>query len=89
MYGKPVGIEAGIDGEYLLDAFFRVGPTEWRQDQEGPISWAELQAYGIATQRLVEPWEYEAVMAMSKAYLRAKIEGKDVHCIAPVDRETE
>lgn len=86
MYRQAIGIEKGLPGEYLLDALFEVGPTEWRQDQEGPISWGELQAYGKATLAITEPWEFRAVMAMSKAYFRAKVQGKDVHCIAPVDR---
>lgn len=88
MYGQPVGIEE-IEGQYLLDALFTVGPTEWRQGDEGPISWAELGGYVSATGDLQDPWEVKAVMSMSRAYFRAKIEGKDVHCIAPVDRVTE
>ena len=89
MYGgKPQGIDPEIDGGYLLDALFAVGPTEWRQGEEIPVSWSELRAYGQATGVLSEPWEYEAVSAMSRAYFRAKQEGKDVHCIPPVERET-
>ena len=89
MYRQPVGIEKGLPGEYLLDALFDVGPTEWRGEQEGPIRWTELQAYGQATQSITEPWEFRAVMNMSKAYFQGKTEGKDVHCIAPVDRDKE
>lgn len=90
MYGgEAVGIETGLDGEYLLDALFKVGPTEFSRGEEGPISWVELAAYGQATQALSEPWEYEAVMSMSRAYFRAKQEGRDIHCIAPVDRGSE
>ena len=85
--GEAVGIESGIEGQYLLDALFAVGPTDWTGDREGPITWQELRAYGEATAALAEAWEYEAVMAMSRAYFRAKQEGRDVHCIAPVDRE--
>lgn len=88
MYGgDAIGIERGIEGEYLLDALFAVGPTEYRAGEEGPITWGELGAYASATGDVSEPWELRAVMAMSRAYFRAKIEGKDVHCIAPVDRE--
>lgn len=85
--GEAVGIEKGIDGEYLLDVLFKVGPTQWRQGEESAISWQELAAYGQATGNLQEAWEYEAVMAMSRAYFRAKQEGKDIHCIPPVERE--
>lgn len=89
MYGGPVGIEKGIPGEYLIDALFEVGPTQIRDGEEGPVSWSELSAYGQAVQAISEPWEFRAIMNMSKAYLRAKREGKDVHCIAPVDREDD
>ena len=88
MYGgQAVGIEHGLPGEYLLDALFSVGPTEWKGGDESPISWLELGAYANATGDLSEPWELRAVMAMSRAYFKAKSEGTDVHCIAPVDRE--
>lgn len=88
MYGgQAIGIERGIEGEYLLDALFAVGPTEYRAGEEAPISWAELAAYAAATGDVSEPWELRAVMAMSRAYFRAKHDGKNIHSIAPVDRE--
>ena len=88
MYGgEAIGIERGLDGEYLLDALFTVGPTDYRGGEESPVTWAELLAYGQATGAVSEAWEYEAVMAMSKAYFRAKREGAEgVFVIAPVDR---
>lgn len=85
--GERVGIEAGIEGEYLLDALFTVGPTQWRGGEESAVEWSELLAYGKATLAVSEAWEYEAVMSMSRAYLQAKREGKDIHAMAPVDRE--
>ena len=87
MLGKAVGIEAGIEGEYLLNALFTVGPSQWRGREESAVEWSELLAYGKATRAVSEAWEYEAVMAMSRAYLQAKREGKDIHAMAPVDRE--
>lgn len=90
LYGKPRGIEKGIDGEYLLDALFIVGPTDWRGGEESPITWSELLAYGMATGSVTEAWEYEAVMSMSRAYYRAKNEGiADVFSIPPVERDTD
>jgi len=75
---------------YLLDALFEVGPTEWRGEQELPISWTELTSYASATGDLSEPWEFRAVMGMSRAYFRAKVQGsRDVHCKSPVDQEAE
>jgi len=85
MYGHDEGIETDLPGMYLLDALFEVGPTEWRGDQELPISWTELTSYASATGDLSEPWEFRAVMGMSRAYFRAKVRGKDVHAIPPVE----
>lgn len=88
MYGgRRAGIETDLDGEYLLDVLFTVGPTEFRGSDECPITWAELLAYGSVTGAISEPWEYEAVMAMSRAYFSAKNEGRNVFCIPPVERE--
>lgn len=87
MYGgNPIGIEKGIEGEYLLDALFAVGPTEYRAGEESPISWSELGAYAQATGDISEPWELRAVMSMSRAYFRAKMD-KNIHSIPPVERE--
>lgn len=78
-----------MPGEYLLEALFHVGPSAWSDGAEVPISWAELAGYMAATGDISEPWEARAVMAMSKAYVNAKREGVNVHCIAPVDRDTD
>lgn len=85
MLKAPVGIENDLPGEYLLDALFAVGPSRWTGEIEGPITWEAIAAYKYATERLTEPWECEAVMAMSKAYFHAKMRGKAVHAIQPVD----
>jgi hypothetical protein len=88
MLGGAQGIDEGIDGAYLLEALFAVGPSEYRDGAEGSITWAELQAYAQATGDLQEAWEIKAVMAMSKAYVKAKQEGAaNVHCIPPVERD--
>jgi hypothetical protein len=86
MLGGAQGIEEGIDGAYLLDALFTVGPDDPRDG--GAITWAELQAYAQATGDLQGAWEIKAVMAMSKAYVKAKLEGAaSVHSIPPVERD--
>ena len=86
--GEPQGIDPDIEGGYLIEALFEVGPTQFVSGAELPIAWSELLAYSIATGDLPEAWERRAVMSMSKAYLRAKVEGAaDVFCAQPVDRE--
>ncbi len=87
MYGHAEGIEADLRGMYLLDALFEAGPTEFASGEEKPISWGELVSYADATGQISEPWEFRAVMGMSRAYFRAKVRGKDVHAIPPVELE--
>lgn len=74
-------------GEYLLETLFEAGPTRVSGEGEMPLDWASLWAYAQATGALAEPWEFRAVMAMSRAYLSAKHEGKNALCKAPVERE--
>ena len=85
MFGGPRGIDEGLDGEYLLDALFEVGPSEYQAGNEMPVSWQALHAYASSTWAISEPWEFRAVMAMSKAYFRAKVQGKNPHAIEPID----
>lgn len=82
--GVPQGIEA-VEGSYLLDALQEVG---WEVCQS-QAPWTELINYAAGTWAVSEPWEYRAIMAMSRAYVRAINEGKDVHCIPPVEREAD
>jgi hypothetical protein len=82
--GEEVGIDRGIEGQYLMDVLFAVGPEDRKHG--GEITWLELRSYCGPDGDWLQ-WELDAVMAMSRAYHRAKQEGKDVHCIAPVDRE--
>lgn len=51
-----------------------------------PLSWGELQAFGASTERLADPWDYETARAMSSAYLRGMIEGREINSIMPIDR---
>lgn len=84
-YGYAYGIDQDIDGQYLIYALSEIG---WGVCQSYS-PWAELRAYSEALGGISEPWEYRAIMAMSRAYIRAIEEGKDVHCIPPVEREND
>lgn len=55
-------IDAGM---YLIDALFKVGPVAG----ENPISEADLDSWERRRGVEFEPWEAEAVVAMSRAYL--------------------
>jgi hypothetical protein len=75
------------DGQYLLDALFEVGPSATAgMGGEIPVSWAELWAYAQATQNISEPWEFRAIMQMSRAFVRARREGESVFAIPPMEQ---
>lgn len=54
-----------------------------------PLTWPELWAFGQATQTITEPWEYEALAAMSRAYLEGWRHGENPLAIAPSELEQE
>ena len=88
MYGnEPIGIEPDLPGQYLLDALFEIGPSMWIAGEEHPVTWSEIAGYIAATGDLQEPWEARALATMSQAYFRAKVQGKDVQAMSPVDQE--
>ena len=61
-----------------------MGPNEYHATGEPiPITWPTLYAYAQGTGDLSEPWEYRAVIAMSRAYLDGLTRGKDVMCMPP------
>lgn len=87
MYGGARGIDPDIPGQYLMQALWDVGPSRWVDGTEYAVLWSEIAAYARITHKIVEPWELNAVMSMSKAYVAEK-SARDVLRIAPVDRVT-
>lgn len=68
----------------MVEALFEVGPVEYHSSGEPiPITWPTLWAFGQATGDLTEPWEYRAVIAMSRSYIDGKTRGEDVFCMPP------
>lgn len=50
-----------------------------------PVTWLDLWAYGQATGAVSEPWEYEALQAMSRAYLDGIEHGKNHFARSPLE----
>jgi len=73
-------------GQHLLDALFKLGPVR-SGDMGGrsTVDWRELHAFGQATGRLSEPWEYELLMEMASAYLEGNNLGRDPLSYSPVE----
>ena len=84
--GREIPVVEVEAGRYLLDILFRVGPG-WASGMGGetPLPWSELLAYAQATGAISEPWEFEALSAMSRAYVAARADGGSVLSIAPAD----
>jgi hypothetical protein len=56
---------------------------------ELPLDWPAAWAYGQATGAISEPWEYRAIVDMSRAYLSAKIAGINALAMPPVEQVTD
>ena len=54
-----------------------------------PLTWSDLWTYGQATGAIDEPWEYEALQAMSRAYLDGYQHGKSHFAISPMEMEAD
>jgi hypothetical protein len=78
----PVG-----DGQYLIETLFEVGPSgPGGMGGEIPLSWGEVWAYAQATQNISEPWEFRAIMRMSRAFVKARNDGESVFAIPPIEQ---
>lgn len=78
-------IEAGA---YLIDALMEAGPTlAHPMGGEMPLDWPTVAAYGQVMQTVSDPWEYKALIDMSRAYLAARIAGKSPLAMPPIEQE--
>ena len=78
MRGAPLRLVQLDAGEYLLDALVKAGLCGWSPmgDPE-PLSWLDLWAFGQATRDVSEPWEYEALAEMSRAFVAGLVLGRN------------
>jgi hypothetical protein len=75
-------------GQYLISELFAFGPDKPAPMGGGmPLSAQDVWYHCLNTGVHWEPWERAALVKMSEGYCRARAEGKDVFCIAPVDRD--
>ena len=67
-----------------MAALFEAGPFEYHATGEPiALTWQTLTAYGAATQAVSEPWEYRALISMSRAYVDGLTKGADEFCAPP------
>lgn len=74
-------------GGWLLDAFFEAGAYVESGMGRLPLDWPNLLAFSQATGAISEPWEYRALMQMSRAYLEEIEVGKNPLSIEPMARD--
>lgn len=48
-----------------------------------PLSWGTIAAYAQCTHEVEEPWEFRALIKMSRAYHDGKAKGSDLFCMPP------
>jgi hypothetical protein len=58
--------------DWLVDQFTGAGPVEYTGTGPIPLSSAELSAWIDRTGAEISPWAFEALRAMSRAYLSEK-----------------
>ena len=81
MLGAARGIDNSLPGQYLMAALWEVGPSRFADGSEMPILWQDLAAYAKLMGTLKEPWEFSAIMDMSKACLLYTSDAADEQCM--------
>lgn len=67
---------------YLREILFKIGPTSG----DGPISFAEIEAYSRITGADLEPWEADTIFEMSRAFRDEILSAVDPLTIEPMER---
>lgn len=74
-------------GEHIVQHWRRCGMFESNMNGLIPLSWRELQAYRELSGVIIDGWECEQVIEMSKAYVAFSRDADDINCIAPYSPE--
>lgn len=86
---EPLGLPELDEGEYLIEAFFRLGPTRNNGMSVTPTDWSEIKSFADLTGRISEPWEAEVLFDMCRGYHEARLAGEDPLAMSPVEIEAE
>lgn len=66
-------------GKYLVDILFQVGPTR----AEGPLEESALEPWERRRGIELAPWQADAILSMSRAYLAESHSAKDISAQPP------
>lgn len=86
---EPLGLPELDEGEYLIEAMFRLVPTRNNGMSVSPTDWSEIEAFAQLTGRISEPWEAEVLFDMCRGYHEARIAGEAPLAMPPVEIEAE
>lgn len=81
--GQSIEIPETEPDEYLAAEFFRIGPAVPTGMGEAPISDRDILARVELSGVPFTPWEADALVEMSRAYLREK-HNRNPHAISPL-----
>lgn len=84
--GKPLGLPDIHAGQYLLDAMWRLRPSRNNGWGEVPTDWDQIAPFAAATKAISEPWEFDAIYDMCRAYCEGKADGKNPLSRPPTER---
>lgn len=81
--GIPVAIPVVSHGLHLIEHLFDAGPVQQSEMGVAPLSSLELEAWKRGTSVPLEPWEFQLLRDLSKAYLSEMLSGRDPMRPAP------
>lgn len=86
---RPLRIPEIEQGQYLVDAMWKLGPVRNYGLGEIPTDWPEIHAFARCTECISEVWEFEALAEMCRGYVSAKAAGVGSFAVAPVDQKPD
>lgn len=82
-----LGLPAIPPSEHVWAAFLSLKPARDTANGREPWDWLNVEAFARSTLRVSEPWEIEALVGMSAAYVTELHQGKDALTMAPCERD--
>ena len=78
-----------MGGDYLFQDFWAVGPTVRASSGDRALGDAELYYYAKTRGFIAEPWEFEVLIAMSRAFIDGQNLGANEFALSPMEIEEQ
>lgn len=72
--------------EHMFNTFIELGPCRDTGMGPEPWGWQDLDAFSRTTLRISEPWEFETLVRMSRAYIHEFQTATSMLTIPPTER---